>query len=264
MPEAAFSAVADSAVLDTEPGILPLEARGLVWERHGQRLIDGIDLTLGPGSRTVIMGPNGAGKSLLLRLLHGLLRPTAGEVRWAGQPAGGEIGRRQAMVFQQPVLLRRSVAANIRYALAAARIPRAQREARLTEMLDLARLSHLTRAPARVLSGGEQQRLAVARALSTGPAILFLDEPTASLDPASTLAVEELIREAERGGAKVVLVTHDRGQARRLADEVVFVHGGRVAEHTPARDFFERPRSEAAAAFLEGRILLQDTTRGAF
>lgn len=256
MPEAAWSAVVDSAVCGAEPGILPLEARGLVWERHGQRLIDGVDLTLGPDLRTVIMGPNGAGKSLLLRLLHGLLRPTAGEVRWAGQPAGGEVVRRQAMVFQRPVLLRRSVAANIRYALAAARVPRAQREARLAATLDLARLAHLARTPARVLSGGEQQRLAVARALSTGPAILFLDEPTASLDPASTLAVEELVREAECGGTKIVLVTHDRGQARRLADEVVFVHGGCVAEHTPAGEFFERPRSAAATAFLEGRILL--------
>lgn len=256
MPEAVCSASADARDLEDGAPILPLEASALVLEIQGRRLIDGIDLSLASESRTVIMGPNGAGKSLLLRLLHGLLRPTSGEVRWAGRVADADVARRQAMVFQRPVLLRRSVAANIRYALAAARVPRAEREARLVEMLELARLGHLARAPARVLSGGEQQRLAMARALSTRPQVLFLDEPTASLDPASTLAVEELVRQAERGGAKIVLVTHDRGQAQRIAQDVVFVHGGRIAEHTPADQFFSCPRSEAGAAFLDGRIIL--------
>jgi tungstate transport system ATP-binding protein len=107
-----------------------------------------------------------------------------------------------------------------------------------------------------VLSGGEQQRLALARALAVEPEILFLDEPTASLDPASALAVEELVGRAHADGTKIVLVTHDLGQARRLADEVVFLHRGRVAEHTPAGAFFSRPRSAPARAFLAGEIVV--------
>lgn len=256
MPEAICNAVTAPAELATHDSVLPLEARGLVFDVQGRRLIDGIDLILTAGVRTVIMGPNGAGKSVLLRLLHGLLRPTAGEVLWGGLPGDGHVTRRESMVFQRPVLLRRSAAANIRYALSVAGVPRAEQEARLQEVLHLAHLEHLARRPARVLSGGEQQRLAMARALSTRPQVLFLDEPTASLDPASTLAVEELIRAAERSGTKIVLVTHDRGQAQRLGDEVVFVQRGRLAERTPAQEFFDRPRSQAGAAFLEGRILL--------
>ncbi len=256
MPEAICSAAAAPASLHVDDSVLPLEACGLVFEVHGRRLIDGIDLTLNAGVRTIIMGPNGAGKSVLLRLLHGLLRPTAGRVRWGGHDADRQVTRRQAMVFQRPVLLRRSAAANIRYAMSVAGVPREQREARLQEVLRLAHLEHLARSPARVLSGGEQQRLAMARALSARPQVLFLDEPTASLDPASILAVEELIRTAERAGTKIVLVTHDRGQAQRLADEVLFVQNGRLAERTPVGQFFAQPQSEAACAFLEGRILV--------
>lgn len=237
--------------------ILPLQVHGLVFERAGQRLIDGIDLTLDEGPCTVIMGPNGAGKSLLLRLLHGLLEPTAGEVSWAGRPAGTrDVTRHQAMVFQRPVLLRRSAAANINYAMRVQGIPAAERRVRLAAVLDAARLTHLARRPARVLSGGEQQRLVIARALSIRPQVLFLDEPTANLDPASTLAVEDLIRGARQSGTKLVLVTHDLGQARRLAQDVLFMHRGKVLEQSPASRFFDRPTSDAAQAYLEGRLLL--------
>ncbi len=235
---------------------LPLAARGLVFEAGGRRLIDGASLTVAPGSATVVMGPNGAGKSLLLRLLHGLLRPTRGEILWAGCPADRAIVARQAMVFQRPVLLRRSVAANIRYALDVHAVSGPERARRLAAMLHVARLEHLADRPARLLSGGEQQRLALARALSTAPEILFLDEPTANLDPASTLAIEQLLRQAHAGGTTLVLVTHDPGQARRLAQSVVFVHRGRIAEHSPADRFFESPATGAAQAFLAGRIVL--------
>jgi tungstate transport system ATP-binding protein len=236
--------------------ILPLEGSGLVFEAAGARLIDGVDLVLEPGLKTVVVGPNGAGKSLLLRLLHGLVQPTAGRVLWRGRPADREIRLRQAMVFQKPVLLRRSVAANVDYALRARGVAGAARTERLRQALALARLTRLAARPARVLSGGEQQRLALARALAVDPEILFLDEPTASLDPASTLAVEELVRRAHADGTKIVLVTHDLGQARRLADEVVFLHHGRVAEHTLAGAFFSRPRSAPARAFLAGEIVV--------
>ena len=233
-----------------------LEAKGLVLEIRGKRLIDSVDLTLESNTRSVIMGPNGAGKSLLLRLLHGLLAPTAGTITWSGRAADGVSAHRQAMVFQRPVLLRRSTAANIRYAMAAHGVARAERKGRLDDVLRLARLEHLAGRPARVLSGGEQQRLAIARALSIRPEILFMDEPTASLDPASVLAIEELIQQAQVAGTKIVLVTHDIGQARRLSDEVVFMHHGRIEEQSPASRFFDKPVSEKARAFLEGRIVL--------
>ena len=238
------------------PPILPAVAEGLVYEAGGRRLIDGIDLTLHHGPRTVIMGPNGAGKSVLLRLLHGLLAPSAGRVRWNGRPPERSVRLRQAMLFQRPVLLRRSAAANLRHALRAHGVSGAALKAQTAAWLERAGLAHLAGRPARVLSGGEQQRLALARALSHGPAVLMLDEPTASLDPASVLAIEDLIQEAHRAGTKIIMVTHDLGQARRLADEVIFLYHGRIEARGPAADFFDDPASERAAAFLDGRIVL--------
>lgn len=249
--------VAPSDVTETTSnGILPCQARGLVFEAGGKRLIDHIDLDLKGNAITIIMGPNGAGKSVLLRLLHGLIAPSAGEVRWGGRPIDEAIRKRQAMVFQRPVLLRRSVAANIRFVLRLRKQSAADSRARLHQILEQAGLADLAGRPARVLSGGEQHRLAVARALALEPEVLFLDEPTASLEPASVAAVEALARNAKRSGIKVILVTHDVGQARRLADEVVFVHRGRVAEHAPAERFFEGPAAQAARDYLAGRIVL--------
>lgn len=233
--------------------ILPLTAHGLVYEAGGRRLIDGLDLEVPPGTLTAILGPNGAGKSLLLRLLHGLIQPTTGEILFAGRAADAAIRRRQAMVFQKPVLLRRSTSANINYALRLVRRPAA---ARRQQLLELGGLAHLADTPARRLSGGEQQRLALVRALALEPDILLLDEPTASLDPAASLAVERLILEARAQGATILLVTHDRGQAQRLADTVVLLHHGRVAEQASAAAFFTAPTSEAAQAFLAGRVML--------
>jgi tungstate transport system ATP-binding protein len=236
--------------------ILPLRAEGLVFEVDGRRLIDGVDLELCGGNRTVVMGPNGAGKSLLLRLLHGLIRPTAGRVTWNGQPGNTAILRRQAMVFQKPVLLRRSVSANIDYVLKIRGLPRAERAGRLARSLERANLAALAGAPARVLSGGEQQRLALARALATDPDVLFLDEPTSSLDPAATQIIEDIIASAARSGTRVVMITHDLGQARRLADEIVFIHRGRVAERATAADFFKAPASRPAADYLAGKLVI--------
>jgi tungstate transport system ATP-binding protein len=244
-----------AAAADTAP-ILPVHARGVVFEAGGRRLIDGIDLTLRPGVRTVIMGPNGAGKSLMLRLLHGLLQPSAGAILWGGRPADDAVRLRQAMVFQRPVLLRRAALANVTHALRARGMPRRERQERARQVLAAAGLAALARTPARLLSGGEQQRLSMARALSLEPDVLFLDEPTTNLDPASTLAIERLIQQAHERGTKIVLVTHDVGQARRLADEVAFLHRGRIEEHSPAARFFEAPASPRARAFLEGRLVL--------
>lgn len=230
--------------------------RNLTFERNGRRLIDGVDLKLRPERRTVIMGANGAGKSLLLRLMHGLLQPTGGDVTWQGRPLDRAACNAQAMVFQKPVMLRRSVRANLSFALSVRGVRGGERRRRVEEALEFGRLGNIADRPARVLSGGEQQRLAITRALICAPKLMFLDEPTASLDPASTAAVEELLDAAHRRGIAIVLVTHDRGQAQRLADTIVFLHAGRVAESGPANRVLNDPRSAAARAWLDGRLYL--------
>lgn len=235
------------------PPLLPLQASQLVYAANGIQLINGIDLTLTAGPRTVIMGANGAGKSLLLRLLHGLLTPTSGCIQWGNAKPNEVVRQRQAMVFQRPILLRRSVKANLRFAL---ELRRGAHEGQVPLLLELAGLSAVANRPAQVLSAGEQQRLALVRALSLEPEVVFLDEPTASLDPASVAAIETLIQTAHMRGVKIILVTHEIGQARRLADEIVFIHNGQVVEHTPSSEFFEHPQSEPARGYLEGRIVL--------
>ncbi|SFK95862.1 ATP-binding cassette domain-containing protein [Falsiroseomonas stagni] len=227
--------------------ILPMVAEGLRFSAGGVEIIRGIDLELRAGGPTLVVGPNGAGKSVLLRLLHGLLAPGAGVVRWAA----GDAARRQAMVFQRPVMLRRSVLANAEYPLKLAGID----PARAMAALERVGLAALAGRPARKLSGGEQQRLALARAWAMGPEVLFLDEPTASLDPAATRQVEAIIAAIAAQGTKVVMTSHDLGQARRLAEEVVLVIAGRVNAISPAPDFFERPPTGEAAAFLRGDLL---------
>jgi tungstate transport system ATP-binding protein len=232
--------------------ILPLVLDRVSFSAGGHDIIDGVSLELRARSLTVILGPNGAGKSVLLRLCHGLLQPSAGAIRWSGpQP-----DRHQAMVFQRPVMLRRSTLANIRYGLKRAGVPRGERQKRALAALAAVGLDAIAHRPARVLSGGEQQRVALARAWALRPDVLFLDEPTASLDPAATRAIEEIVAGIRASGTKVVMTTHDLGQARRLADDVVFLNRGRVIEHTSAATFFERPASEQAAAYLRGELVL--------
>ena len=237
----------------TPPSLLPLELDQVVFAVGGRRIIDGISLRLDAGPRTIIVGPNGAGKSVLLRLCHGLLRPTSGTIRWTSpEPPGGP--RRQAMVFQRPVLLRRTAVANIAYALAITGVPRAQRMPRARDAMHRVGLEHLAKHPARVLSGGEQQRLALARAWALSPEVLFLDEPTASLDPGATHDIEKGIAAMHASGTKIVMVTHNLGQARRLGDEILFMHQGRLSERAPAARFFKEPASREAAQFLEGEL----------
>lgn len=233
--------------------LLPASISGLTFEVGNRRLVDDAHLTLLSGAITMIMGPNGAGKSLLLRLLHGLIEPSAGDIQWGTRAPGEAIRERQAMVFQRPVMLRRSVAANIDFALKLR--GKKDTEAR-DRILSTVGLQDRAKQPARLLSGGEQQRLSLARALATEPDVLFLDEPTAHLDPASTAAIEDVVREAHRAGTKIVFVSHDIGQARRLADEVIFMHRGRILEQTPASQFFENPESPEASHFLAGELVL--------
>lgn len=229
--------------------LLPLSVRGLRLELGGAAVLRNLDLDLGPTGCTMIMGQNGAGKSLLLKLLHGLIAPVAGTIDWAGTPAT-EATKRQALVFQKPVLLRRSVAANVDFVLKA----RGKDRTRCDDVLTHVGLAHKAKQPARLLSGGEAQRLALARALASDPEVLLLDEPTASLDPASVLAIEQIVMDAKARGVRVIFVTHDTGQARRMADDVVFLHGGRVIEHSPADRFFPEPQTQAARDYLNGRL----------
>jgi tungstate transport system ATP-binding protein len=217
-------------------------------------ILDGISLTLSGGAPTVLVGPNGAGKTTLLRAAMGLIRPTRGRVTWGGRDDAPP--DRRAIMFQRPVMLRRSVEANIHYALAAANAPQTTRDERTHDLLAAVGLKHLAHRPARKLSGGEQQRLALARALARAPAVLFLDEPTASLDPYATKSIEDVIRDIARIGVKVVMSTHDLNQARRLAGDIVLLHRGRLIEHRPATEFFDNPQTGEARRFIAGELLI--------
>lgn len=230
-----------------------LQLAAVEFEVDGRCLLGPVELAVQAGRRVVVLGPNGAGKSLLLRLAHGLLAPTRGSVVFHG---GGERPRHaQAMVFQHAVPMRRRAVADIEFALAARGAPRPGRRERAMQALDTFGLASLATRPARVLSGGERQRLALARAWALSPTLLFLDEPTAALDPRATREVEDAIERFHAAGTAIVMSTHDLGQARRLADEVVFVHQGRICEHAPAGDFFAAPRSDEAGAFIRGELL---------
>jgi tungstate transport system ATP-binding protein len=224
--------------------ILPLRLEAVAFAA----IIPPLSLEIGAGPSTIILGANGAGKSVLMRLMHGLLQPSRGTVSWSGPDAR----RKQAMVFQRPVMLRRSVLENVRYALDAAGAADAERVAR--EALAEVGLAALAHRPARVLSGGEQQRLALARAWALHPEVLFLDEPTASLDPTSTREIEAVIRAFDAAGTKIVMATHNLGQARRLGDEVIYLHQGRVLERAPVERFFAQPATAEAAAFIKGEL----------
>jgi tungstate transport system ATP-binding protein len=233
--------------------ILPLALHEVSFRVGGRRIIERISVEISAGSSTVILGANGAGKSVLMRLMHGLLAPSAGRIDWRpGDPR--RLRRAQAMVFQQPVMLRRKVLANVTFALAAAGVPRAEREARALNALDSVRLRALAARHARTLSVGEQQRVALARAWSLHPEVLFLDEPTASLDPGATREIERVIRAFSAAGTKVVMSTHNLGQAKRLGDEILFLHEGRLAERASVDRFFTRPASPEAEAFISGEL----------
>jgi tungstate transport system ATP-binding protein len=233
--------------------MLPLQLDGVCFAAGGRTIIDRVSLEIGAGPRTIILGPNGAGKSVLMRLCHGLLRPSAGAVIWRGA-ANGARPRGQAMVFQRPVMLRRSALANIIYGLKLAGIAPGERVLRARDVLEVVGLLHVAERPARVLSGGEQQRLALARAWALNPEVLFLDEPTANLDPGAARDIESIIAAIHASGTKIIMTTHNLGQARRLGDEILFLHAGRLAERAPVAQFFRQPASPEAASFIKGEL----------
>jgi tungstate transport system ATP-binding protein len=216
---------------------------GMSLTEGGTRIIEDISLPLA-ARRTLVLGPNGAGKSTLLRLIHGLLRPSAGSLHWPRALS-------QAMVFQRPVMLRTTALANVIYGLKLKGYSASESEQRARHSLARVGLEQIAQRPARLLSGGEQQRVALARAWALEPELLILDEPTASLDPASSREVERIIGEIAAAGARILMTTHNLGLARRLGEEIVFIDRGRIVEQTPVEQFFKLPRTPAAQRFLQ-------------
>ena len=234
-----------------EGAVFPLEARNVSVRLGRHTALSGVSLTLRGTRRVAILGANGAGKSVLLRTLHGLIRPTEGTVTWARSTRRPP---NQAMVFQRPVMLRRSALANIEYALATRGVTGAELKERAREALGVVGMPHLADRQARVLSGGEQQRLALARAWALRPRVLFLDEPTTSLDPATAAEIERVILEIRNIGTATIVTTHVLGFARRMADDIIFLHQGRLMERTPTERFFASPQTPEADQFLKGEL----------
>lgn len=234
--------------------ILPLSLTDVLVEREGDRLIGPLEMAIGAGGISVIMGPNGSGKSTLLKVCHGLVDPTSGTVAWTGDQAASA-RRHQAIVFQKPAVLRRSVRDNVAYPLKLRGVPRAERLEKADQLIARARLSALADRDATVLSGGEQQKLAIVRAWITEPEVLFLDEPTASLDPGATRDIETLIGSIDAAGTKIVMTSHDLGQIKRLATDVLFLLDGLIKERGTVEQIFDNPQSETLAAFLRGDIV---------
>lgn len=237
------------------PSILPLAVERLGYAAGGQTLIDDVSFTLPRGGITALIGPNGAGKSLLMRLCHGLIPPGSGRIAFAGGDGTVAGRRRHVMVFQRPVMLRRSARANVVHALAAVGVGHAERAQRADDALARFGLEPLAGQPARLLSGGEQQRLAIARCWALGPELVFLDEPTSALDPGATRQIEGMLAALRDDGVTLVMSTHDLGQARRLASHVLMLNRGRLVESAPADAFFAGPASDVARAFLAGDLL---------
>jgi len=242
--------------MNASASILPIRLDKAGIRSGNKRILKEITLSIDKAAKlTILLGPNGAGKSLLLRLCHGLIAHDDGHITWNGGGDPGLNRQRQAMVFQRPILLRRSVQANLDFALSLGDLSKASRRDRNAEILEMTGLTRFAARPARQLSFGEQQRLALGRALALKPQLLLLDEPCASLDPAASFLVENLLQQVVGEGMRVVMATHDLSQARRLADDVIFMYRGRIKEHRPAKDFFEAPENDLSQAFLRGELL---------
>ncbi len=232
---------------------LPLQVQGAVVRIRGKTILGPLDFGLsGPGI-SVVIGPNGAGKTTLLRLLHGLQRRSQGAVTWNIPTAAAR--KRQAFVFQTPIMMRRSVVDNIAYPLILSGLSRARARQQAATWAQEFGLGHVAGLAAPMLSGGEKQKLALARALIGQPEVLFLDEPCANLDGRAMRDIETILQAANARGTRIVMATHDMGQARRLGSDVFFLCGGQLLEITPAAQFFQRPRTDAARAFLRGDII---------
>ena len=231
--------------------MLPLVLDQVSFRVNGKTIIDRVSAEIGAGPRSIILGPNGAGKSVLMRLCHGLLEQTFGSIAWRGANGGRQ---RQAMVFQRPFMLRRPALANVIYGMKLAGIASRERDLRARDVLEAVGLWHLADRPARTLSGGEQQRVALARAWALNPEVLFLDEPTANLDPGAVRDIESIITQIHASGTKIIMTTHNLGQAKRLGDEILFLHQGRLVERATVEHFFRQPAAPEAVSFIRNEI----------
>ena len=251
-----------SILMHASPAVAvrPVTASDLVIQRAGRVLLSVTDIAFGVRDTstgiTAIVGPNGAGKSVLVKTLSGLLKVDSGQVAWAGRPPDAARRQRVGLLLQKPVLLRRSAQANLMYALRQTGMHRAACRAASDTALEKAGLAGLRRVPAHRLSGGEQQRLALVRALLLEPEILFLDEATANVDPASTLVIEQQLLTAARSGLSVIMISHDQAQVKRLADQVMLMHKGRVIEQASRRRFFEQPAHPLTRRWIAGELLV--------
>ncbi|MEL6516098.1 MAG: ATP-binding cassette domain-containing protein [Pseudomonadota bacterium] len=234
--------------------LFPLTLRGATVKRRGQRLVGPIDHSFGAQGVTIIMGPNGAGKTTLLRLLHGLERASGDMLQYACDPV--QAHRRQSFVFQRPVMMRRSVAACIAYPLTLRGVARAAARIKALDWAERMGLGAMADRPAADLSAGEKQKLALARALITRPSLLFLDEPCANLDGRATRDIEEVLQAAHQAGTRIIMATHDLGQARRLGTEVMFLLNGQLHETGAAGAFFAGPQTPEAQAHLRGDLIV--------
>ncbi len=233
--------------------ILPLSIKHSTVKKHGKRIIGPIDIDISEDGFTIIMGPNGSGKTTLLRLLHGLERSRGGEINWNTDLETARLN--QSYVFQTPILLRRTAVENIMYPLLLRGITKEEASQNAKEWIARIKLDTSANLNAKLLSGGEKQKLALARALATKPQLLILDEPTANLDGTATKEIESLLQETRRSGTRIIMTTHDLGQAKRLAEDVVFLYQGNIHERGEAKNFFKSPTTNEAKVFTAGEIL---------
>ena len=233
--------------------MFPLIAENLVVEFKGQRILGPIGLNLSKGDIAVILGPNGSGKTTLLKSLHGIIKIKHGAISWSCPKS--ESMAKQMFVFQSPVMLRRSVFENLTYPLTLCKTPKAEINRLADEWVSRISLKEVIHVAATRLSGGEKQKLALARALITKPEMLFLDEPTASLDGKTTLEIEKLLQNSAENGTTIMMSTHDIGQAKRLAKNILFLNKGKLESTQPAQTFFREPMSNNASKFIAGDIV---------
>ena len=235
--------------LKPDNSFLPLKTENLSYFIDEKEIISDLNINIFSDEITIIMGPNGAGKSIFLKLLNGIIKPTSGKILWNKKKDFSFFLGRQALIFQKPILLRRSVAANLDFIHNLTNTKSKYDQDQLLKIVDLLNKKNH---PARLLSFGEQQRLSLIRALLFRPSLIMLDEPTANLDPASTKIIEDIIVSLKEFGIKIIFVTHNILQAKRLADEVIFFDKGKLIEHKSAKEFFTNPSSKQVSKYLNG------------
>ena len=234
--------------LQSDKSFLPLEIKNLNYSIGSKEILYNLNIKIISDRITVIMGPNGAGKSIFLKILNGIIRPTTGKILWNEKFDKSLVLNGQALVFQKPILLRRSVEANLDFFDKLTNLNNYDKN----QLLKIVDLLDQKNQPARLLSLGEQQRLSLIRALLLRPRLIMLDEPTANLDPASTKIIEDIIISLKEFGIKIIFVTHNILQAKRLADEVIFFDKGKLIEHSNSKEFFSNSKSIKVNNYLNG------------